>query len=382
MNKIKNRLVYVIAILFAITICIPALNAENASNNLKNFQFTHTVLGEYCTTTVCGYCPLASDQMYQVYNMGYEFFYISLVGDKNSYASARISQLGFSGVPSVAFDGGNVDVTGQQSSSAPYENAVQTCGSRSVADIDLDLQAYWMGSGEIEVTLDVTNNQGSVYNGHIRIYVTEITSRWDDASGDPYHFAMINNYAINDNIQVGGMSTESYSDTWTGYSDISMNNIKVIASVFDQSSSFTDETTSANPEFPNTNPPSVPSQPDGPSSGCVGIEYTFSTSSTEPNGDKIKYGWDWDNDDDVDFWTNLYSSGQTVDVAHSFSNIGNYNIKVKAQDQFGAESGFSQTKQIQIGLCDPPNIPSIPNGEENGIHSTSYSYSPSTTDPS
>ncbi len=41
------------------------------------------------------------------------------------------------------------------------------------------------------VNVDVTNNGASTYNGHLHVYVTEITSRWDDEDGNPYHFAMI-----------------------------------------------------------------------------------------------------------------------------------------------------------------------------------------------
>ena len=37
----------------------------------------------------------------------------------------------------------------------------------------------------------------------------------------------------------------------------------------------TDETTAADPEYPNTDPPTEPSQPNGPSNGFVGISYSI-----------------------------------------------------------------------------------------------------------
>ena len=43
---------------------------------------------------------------------------------------------------------------------------------------------------------------------------------------------------------------------------------------------------------PNS-PPLKPSEPDGPSSGEVGINYYFSTSTTDPDGDKIMFRFDW-----------------------------------------------------------------------------------------
>ncbi|MDG6219145.1 MAG: PKD domain-containing protein, partial [Candidatus Thermoplasmatota archaeon] len=113
----------------------------------------------------------------------------------------------------------------------------------------------------------------------------------------------------------------------------------------------------------------------------IGIEYTFSTSATEPNGDQIQYGWDWNGDGTVDYWTDFYSSGQTVEASNSWDSVGTYNVKVKAKDQFGDESGWSTANQIQIGIGDPPNIPLTPSGPDNGNHKTVYSFSTSTTDP-
>jgi hypothetical protein len=179
--------------------------------------------------------------------------------------------------------------------------------------------------------------------------VTEITSRWDDDDGNPYHFAMIGNNAINLNINVDADVTKIYTRTWNSpYSDITMDNIKVIASVFASSSKYTDETTATNPELPNSDPPLTPNQPTGPSSGYIGIGYNFSTSSTEPNGDLIQYGWDWDNDGAVEDWTDLYPSGQTVQTTNSWDSVGKYNIKVKAKDQFGIESGWSDPLEMKM----------------------------------
>jgi PKD repeat protein len=388
-NTFRKILIFGIMTALVLSVIVPIINAGNfqTTNNTGNkiieneLLSTHCVLGEYYTTTTCPYCPTASAQMYQVYNMGYEFYYISLVGNMNSYAAGRGAELGFGSVPSVAFDGGYTKIVGMQSSVTVYQNAVINCGARTVANIDLDVDAFWLGSGQITVNAEVTNNGGSTYNGHLHVYVTEITSRWNDASGAPYHFAMINNYALNQNVQVSSSSSQIYSNTWSGYTDISMSNIKVIASVFSQSTMYTDETTATNPIIPNSDPPSTPSQPAGSSTGIVGIPNTYSTSSTEPNGDPIKYGWDWDGDGDVDEWTDYYSSGAAASTDHAWSSTGTYNIKVKAKDQFGTESGWSSAKSVNVGIGNPPNTPGAPTGETNGMHKTQYTYTASTTDP-
>jgi len=388
MKSYKKKIVYGITILFFITMLFPAFEAhfveslDNSEYNMSNNVFTHTVLGEEASATWCVHCPPVMTILNNIYNSGqYDFYYVALVADMNSYANSRCGELGVTGYPTVAYDGGYMKLVGDALTQTDHENAINNCGARTVANINLNLHAYWLGSGQIRVKIGVTNNGGSTYNGHIHAYVTEINSRWYNQYGPQYHFAMINNYAINQNVDVSAGATKYVVATWNGYSDITMSNIKVIASAFSQSTKYTDETAAVNPEYPNSNPPQTPSQPSGPNTGVVGIINTYSTSSTEPNGDLIKYGWDWDGDNTVDDWTDYYPSGQTVSIDHFWTSPGTYNVKVKAKDEFDTESSFSPTKQVQITIGEPPNTPSTPSGQDNGMHKTSYTYSTSTTDP-
>jgi len=104
--------------------------------------------------------------------------------------------------------------------------------------------------------------------------------------------------------------------------------------------------TSSSP--PENHPPSAPSKPSGPTSGYVNQSYSYSTSSTDPDGDQIKYGWDWDGDGNVDEWTGFYDSGETITLSHSWFQPGTYQIKVKAMDQEGDESGWSESLTVTI----------------------------------
>ncbi len=353
-NYKKTGIIFKIIILFVITILFTAFEIHNVDsliiteNNMTNNDFTHDVLGEYCTTTTCPACPTASDRMYQVYNMGYNFSYLTLVLDKNTiYARGRGNELGIIYVPTVVFDS-HLEIVGQSSIST-YENALITCSTRDVADINLNMYAFWMGDNQIKVKLEIKNNEENTYNGHLHVYITEKTSRWDDDDGNPYHFAMIGNYAFNQNVNIDAGATEIYTKTWKSpYDDITIDNIKVIASVFALSNQYTDETTAADPEFPNNDPPSIPSKPTGISSGNISIKYNFSTSSTEPNGDRIQYGWDWDGNDIVNDWTGLYPSGQVIQTTNSWNSRGNYIIKVKAKDEFGTESDWSEPISVTM----------------------------------
>jgi hypothetical protein len=112
----------------------------------------------------------------------------------------------------------------------------------------------------------------------------------------------------------------------------------------------------------------------------MGVSYNYSTNSTDPNNDKITYGWDWNGDGTVDQWTSLSNSGMTINTAHSFTSTGTYNIKVLAEDEHGAQSTFSETLRVTI-TSSPPNKPSKPNGSSSGKPGVSYTYQTSSTDP-
>ena len=357
MKSYKKKIIFGITLLFFITILFPAFEAQIVErivlpeSSITNTEFTHTVLGEYCTKSTCPYCPKASNQIYEVYNMGYEFYMVSLVSGKNTNAGTRINELGYYEVPDVAFDGGNIKIEGQQTSNIPYKEAIIECGARTVADIDIDLEVYWLGDSKLQIYVDITNNEESTYTGHLHVYVTEITSRWNDEDGNPFHFAWIGNHPIHKEVEVEPGTTETYTTAkpWTApYDNITIDNIKVIASVFNPSTKYPDETAGANPEYPNTDAPSIPSKPTGPSSGNTSGSYTFSTSSTESNRDLISYGWDWEGDGDVNDWTDFYPSGQTIEATNSWGSTGTYTIKVKAKDQFGTESGWSEPAVIEM----------------------------------
>jgi len=127
-------------------------------------------------------------------------------------------------------------------------------------------------------------------------------------------------------------------------------------------------------------PPEKPNKPSGPIIGSIGGSYSYSTNTTDPNNDTIKYGWDWNGDGTVDQWTNVFNSGVTITTAHTFTSNGTYNIKVMAEDEYGAQSIFSETLQVII-TSNPPKKPNTPDGPLKGKPGVSYTYQTSTTDP-
>ena len=128
------------------------------------------------------------------------------------------------------------------------------------------------------------------------------------------------------------------------------------------------------------NPPNTPSKPSGPVTGEDEEEYVYSTSTIDPDGDKVKYGWEWTGDNTVDKWTDLYDSGASGSVNLIFDEVGTYLLKVKAEDEHGKASGFSEQLTIIIESGNkPPNTPNI-TGSSQGKVETFYDYIISTMD--
>jgi len=94
-------------------------------------------------------------------------------------------------------------------------------------------------------------------------------------------------------------------------------------------------------------PPEKPSRPNGPTSGRTGISYTYSSSTTDSNGEPIFYKFDWDDGSESD-WLGPYNSGQTIKTSHIWRTKGNYAVKVKAKDIYGGESFWSDPLSISM----------------------------------
>jgi len=131
-------------------------------------------------------------------------------------------------------------------------------------------------------------------------------------------------------------------------------------------------------------PPNKPFQPSGEVSPIAGVQYWYTTHATDPTGDMLKYGWDWDGDGTIDEWDDnggsYYPSGNVMSTAHTWTIPGTYNVKVKAEDVYGGQSAFSPALTVVV-TSTAPNKPATPSGETQGQTGTSYPYSTSATDP-
>jgi len=95
-------------------------------------------------------------------------------------------------------------------------------------------------------------------------------------------------------------------------------------------------------------PPLIPTVPEGDIEIKTGKEYGYTTTTTDPDGDLIKYGWDWDGDNVVDEWTILYSSGIDCTAVHEWSKEDIIEVRVKAKDEHGMQSDWSEPLEVNI----------------------------------
>jgi len=86
--------------------------------------------------------------------------------------------------------------------------------------------------------------------------------------------------------------------------------------------------------------PYKPERPSGPSMGKIGQSYAYSTYTSDPKNLKVRYCFDWGDGNTT--WTDFYDSGEKVECSHTWQSKGNFSIKVKAENEEGYESMWSE----------------------------------------
>ena len=88
-------------------------------------------------------------------------------------------------------------------------------------------------------------------------------------------------------------------------------------------------------------PPNSPEKPTGPSSGEMGTKYEYQSKTDDVDGDDIFYLFSWGDSTTTD-WLGPFKSGDVCKTSHVWDGNGAYVIKVKARDELGLESAWSE----------------------------------------
>lgn len=99
--------------------------------------------------------------------------------------------------------------------------------------------------------------------------------------------------------------------------------------------------------LPENEAPNTPDKPTGPATGKPGTTYNYRTTTMDPEGDQVYYMWDW-GDGNISEWIGPFNSGSVGSAQKSYTTKGNYLIKVKAKDVWGAESDWSEPLSITM----------------------------------
>jgi hypothetical protein len=386
----------VIGILVLSGLGASAINVAKENTNIEttekiineNTRSTHTVFGEYGTSTTCGYCKYAHGALKELYAEGQlDFYYVSLVCNQNSIAYARAqNDYNLYGYPTVWWDGGyEVDIGAGSipGAKATYTTSINNCGARTVKNVNIILDATWLGGTNMQIDCTVYNNEATTYDGTIRVYITDISSSegWTDTYGKLYTFAFLD-WAFNEVISIpsGGSWTDSM--TWDGsshgYSSITEDNTMIIAAVFNdewhQGYSYTPPQNpfdayyvddSVGFRVGNNRPPNTPSSPN-PSNGAtnVNLNPTLSWVGGDPDWfDDLYYDVYFEKDDPTpDVKVSEDQTGTTY-TPGTLDLDSTYYWKIVAEDEHGA-STTGPTWSFTTRGNDPPYMPYNPNPDD------------------
>jgi thiol-disulfide isomerase/thioredoxin len=200
-------------------------------------EFVHTVFIEEATATWCAPCPQVAAILHDLYETeNYQFYYVSMVHDVNDKAEERLdvdyNNLGF---PTVYIDGGYKVVFTAEDKSV-YEDEISAALLRNTPNLHISVNAVFNNAtNEMIIDILVENGEKETYTGRLRVYLTEITSRWADNDGNPYSFGFLD-YILNQEISIDAGDTavvqkiKKISDV--GFSNLDPENLKIFAVVF------------------------------------------------------------------------------------------------------------------------------------------------------
>jgi len=85
----------------------------------------------------------------------------------------------------------------------------------------------------------------------------------------------------------------------------------------------------------------------GPRNGKTGISYTFNATTTDPDRNQVSYLFDW-GDGSVSEWIGPVDSGTMVSATHTWEEKANFTVRVKAKDEHGYESDWSDPLTVTM----------------------------------
>jgi glutaredoxin len=209
-------------------------NTDNGGEN-NDQEIKHIVFVEEGTGTWCSYCPEVADVLHELYDPEDPgFYYVGMVEDRNSKAHDRLyDDYNILGFPTVFIDGGYKIIKGSANFKSLFRDKLAEATSRTTPNLYLNVHAEWNeNKSELKTTVTVENKEQESYDGRLKVYVTEINSKWSDWNGNPYTYSFLD-YAMNNEIELEPDENETFSSTWDRSApDVYPENLWIIAVIF------------------------------------------------------------------------------------------------------------------------------------------------------
>jgi len=342
----------------------------NPTAELPAEDFTHAVFGEEFTATWCVYCPSAAENLMKIYDdvpdepyYHDNFFFVALITDVNDKADQRMDDYpDVTGYPTVIFDGNDEKVSGGQSDTSNYEQAIDTCGERDDTDISLGIEMNHLGADQLDVSVTMTWNEDATlgdptFNGFVRAYIVEKVSRYNNYDGDPYHFGFLD-YAFEESVELEPHEEKELNTIWIGgehedkngndFSDIEYDNINIFVAFFN------DESTSADKyvlESAFAIPPELEIDvPEGLQSGT--LELQGSAIGEKSDIQNVQYRWN--QDAWIEAGLNSFNGNFNLEIDTEEVTNGDHQLSIKVNDR-----GASMVNTFDIEVLNDENPPSI-----------------------
>lgn len=221
---------------------ITVIKEEDNDDDQDDEISSHVVFVEEGTATWCSNCPEVAEVLHDLFNPDDpDFYYVSLVHDKNSIAESRLdndfNKLGF---PTVYIDGGYDVILGSDNFRSKFQQSLDDAKNRDVPNIYLNLTSEWNETrNEIKNSVLIKNNDDEDYDGRLKIYITEITSAWRDDNNERYSYTLID-YGYNNEITIDVDEDKTISEIWELPDNVDKDNLWIMAVLFNSDSNPSD----------------------------------------------------------------------------------------------------------------------------------------------
>jgi hypothetical protein len=106
-----------------------------------------------------------------IFDEGVNFLYVTVVadsiygsgGDMEPFKSYLFDTYNYAAYPTCLFDGGYDVFVGGYPQLYHYRDRIIASGARAVQDLDFTVSMEWLGSGSIQINVDITNNEYENY---------------------------------------------------------------------------------------------------------------------------------------------------------------------------------------------------------------------------